>query len=350
MHNKDQTYQYTTSKQQHTLQKRNTLKRFHSNQNGKIIKVQLKPLDKGSIWPYTSPSFSANTTKKILVKPPAEWLQPFQFKFDNKTDPFSIESIKKLSSDNNIKTVHLKFNKPTVRARLNATTNLLFMEKLFQRLNQSITTTKAYTDKISLNLTDYPMFLNSTTIPNNKLNINDYLNCERNLTRLTVYYSSSDKLICHSTPSKTNLTLLRCIDDLLETKLIVKLGQYYYIKLQPLLIYKTKMVCSDDEIDSSSSTETSIESDARTTTASLSSVEYDDESNQSTELLNSPDINQNLENSTPVYFNLNDKENYLKKLNDKDSLNCSLRLKKPTNRKKLVWKLYLILKNQVNFN
>jgi hypothetical protein len=208
--------------------------------------------------------------------------------------------------------------------------------------------------------------ISNLTDPNGnaKLNINDYLSCERNLTRLTVFYSNADVLNCHETLNGNNVTLLRCIDELLETKLIIKLGFYYYVQLQPLYISTHKMNCnasvnttkydggssSTSPSDSPMSKWPTTTSKIKITTSKLGSplmnYEYEDYADVSPKISNETLISQLNGGKSARTVNKADIE-YLNKFKiRKASLACTLIMKKATNRKKLIWKLYLILKNQ----
>ncbi len=67
--------------------------------------------------------------------------------------------------------------------------------------------------------------------------------CEKNLTRIAIFYSSKDELNCDEFQSKESSNMLKCKDDLLESKFIKKLKQFYYVRMEPLLIHKSKMIC-----------------------------------------------------------------------------------------------------------
>lgn len=217
-------------------------------------------------------------------------------------------------------------------------------------------------------LGDQLSFNNNNNNPG-KFNPNEYVNCERNLTKLTVFYSSADKLNCYEVLSNTSL--LRCVDDLLETKLIVKLSYFYYVQLQPLFIFKSKMICSFKNgtyLNGSSSrkptgitrplTVTASQQQSSTEAGNLMSESSEEELGMSptatstrTPLGSKNATIKKLKNAlgkTSSSLNLNeyDEVNYLNSYDSRESLSCTLITKKASNRKKLIWKLYLILKNQ----
>ncbi len=283
--------------------------------------------------------------KNIHVKAPAQWLKPFQFQFETTNENFEEQIV---DGENSVD-------------------NYDYSDSSSQQMNMSIgsnhsssTTSTASTTRITTTEigVDFAADLRSSTDSNsiernilvdsstnkhvsdetpafdqestNKLNIEDYLNCERNLTRLTVFYSNSDRLYCYNA---TNETLLKCIDDILESKLMLKLGQYYYIQLQPLLIAKSKMVCSNSTIQEK------YEFLTKTSTTKYSTTKWSNTKSTNALIASSTATNS-------IYFDEFEKENYLRKMNLKNSFVCNFMTKKSTNRKKLVWKLYLILKNQ----
>ena len=69
----------------------------------------------------------------------------------------------------------------------------------------------------------------------------ELLNCELSATKFPVYYNSFEKLDCND--SAVNVSLVKCIDSLLEWKLIKKLSFFYDIQLQPVFIFKHKLNC-----------------------------------------------------------------------------------------------------------
>lgn len=336
-------------------------------ENSKIIKIQIKPKTRTQQQQQKNKQSSLlSTIRNVHLKAPAEWLQPFQFNFSNDSDPSSSEYssdlgekdelVAKLKPSNTTDSPHL--TTPTVnlidrlfltlgadQKNFNLTELSLYnssIERSLSKLNQTFTSKKY--KLISGNSS------HSSSV--NKLNINDYLSCERNLTRLTVFYSNKDKLNCFE--AVRNASLLKCFDDLLETKLLAILGSFYYIQLQPLLISKSKVQCSTNQTFSNSSFFSS-------TTASSNQLTIEDDEHEE----ESTNINNTATNETPflkltnpeqlaisatepapIYFNHNEKDNYLSKIYLKNSLNCTLITRKSSNRKKLVWKLYLILKNQ----
>ena len=196
----------------------------------------------------------------------------------------------------------------------------------------------------------------------NRLNINDYLNCERNLTKLTVFYSNADKLTCFEI--FTNSSLLRCIDDLLETKLVVKLSFFYHVQLQPLFIFKSKMMCSyrngtwlkwSQEKLAAITNHTVLLNTRATTTTRPDHFSAEASSEEETMMATHPKNSTLAKLKNVFQANIHHKtaqeeytegENYMNAFDAKESLSCTLVTKKASNRKKLIWKLYLILKNQ----
>ena len=159
----------------------------------------------------------------------------------------------------------------------------------------NLISTKLYNNSMERNLIRLNESFKTRLNNSSKLNINDYFTCQRNLTKLTMFYTNSDKLICYQLAFNT--TLYKCNDDILEKKLVMKLGQYYLIQLKPLIVIKSKISCAN------------------------SSSFFTNESKP-------------LSKPSSIYYD------------EKQSLICNFITKKATNRKKLVWKLYLILKNQ----
>jgi len=64
---------------------------------------------------------------------------------------------------------------------------------------------------------------------------------ETYMTKLSVFYSSRDNLTCTNIPN--NVATVKCIDNILENKLKIKLDNLYDIKLQPLLVEGNKLKC-----------------------------------------------------------------------------------------------------------
>lgn len=64
---------------------------------------------------------------------------------------------------------------------------------------------------------------------------------ESYVTKISVYYSNKDVLTCSQVPY--NSSILKCSDNVLETKLRSKLETTYTIKVQPLFVDKLKIVC-----------------------------------------------------------------------------------------------------------
>lgn len=210
--------------------------------------------------------------------------------------------------------------------------------------------------------------LNSTkiiTLPFTKSN--NLIDCERNLTKLTVFYSNSDKLTCFEI--FTNRSLLRCVDDLLETKLVVKLSFFYHVQLQPLFIYKSKMICSyrngtllkwSQAKLASTNQQTNGHNHAgllrRTSTRSVEHYSTEMSSEESSNHLtrktafNSTLIRLksvlSINKPKTVEEEFKEGVSYLNAFDPNDSFSCTLITKKSSNRKKLIWKLFLILKNQ----
>lgn len=222
---------------------------------------------------------------------PPEWLYPFQFKYEDSKE-LTKTSTKKI----------LKISKIT--------------RKLY---------TTSELPKVSFNRLLNANTENGTLTPNETIHA-PMKNCEKNLTKLTVFYSNTDKLSCFET--QFNRSLLKCIDDLLETKLMRKIGLLYFVQLQPLFIVKSKMNCFDSQ---------------------------DQAINWDLSLPKNLDDEEEYETNTTSYLNLVQKEEMANSeshgfLNDfellKNSFSCSFVTKKATNRKKLIWKLYLIPKNQ----
>lgn len=209
--------------------------------------------------------------------------------------------------------------------------------------------------------------INSTRIVTSSLiNPNKNLNCERNLTKLTVFYSSSDKLTCFEI--FTNRSILRCIDDLLETKLVVKLSFFYHVQLQPLFIYKSKMICSyrngtslkwnqvKPYLQKVNSFHVANNQRRTNSTRSHSSKQF------LTEILSEKNIQNvattngynstliKLKNVLGIHKTTEEEyiksEAYFEKFDPNENLSCTLITKKSSNRKKLIWKLFLTLKNQ----
>ncbi len=65
---------------------------------------------------------------------------------------------------------------------------------------------------------------------------------ETYLTKLSVFYSSQDSLTCTDIPK--NITAVKCVDDILEKKLKMKLSNLYEIELQPLIVNKDQLRCT----------------------------------------------------------------------------------------------------------
>lgn len=224
---------------------------------------------------------------------PPEWLYPFKFKYEDSKElnKFSTKKIIKISK---------------ITRKLSTTTNFA---------------------KVSFNRLLYETNQNETLSSNDTLQMrNSMKNCEKNLTKLSVFYSNVDKLSCFET--QFNRSLLKCIDDLLETKLMRKIGLVYYVQLQPLFISKTKMNCVDAQ---------------------------DLPINWDLSLPKSTDEDEEYETNATNYFNslqkeeigISDSHGFLSDFELlKNSFSCTFVTKKATNRKKLIWKLYLIPKNQ----
>ena len=298
------------------------------HKNSKIIKIQIKPKFGASYSSIDAPIMERLSdyifSNKVVVKAPAQWLEPFKFQ---KNEPATINSTSIHAPNETKQALPLATNFTQVTLYPSSTvkpnkTNIYVnsVERSLAKLNQtfiSISTTKV------LSLSASPI-ASLKALKSDKLNINDYLNCEQNLTRLTVFYSSMDTLKCFET--LRNASLLKCFDDLLENKLVTKLGTFYYLKLQPLLIPRSKTIC---EPRASNSTTRTFQDP--------SPVPF------SSTLANKLTTDKLV---TSIYFNENEKETFLSETKFVDSLNCTLQTKKSTNRKKLVWKLYLLLKNQ----
>jgi hypothetical protein len=223
------------------------------------------------------------------------------------------------------------------------------------------TSTKKLSESLTKFVDQYKMAnltMTSSSNITNKLNINDYLNCERNLTKLTVFYSNSDKLTCFEI--LTNSSLLRCIDDLLETKLVVKLSFFYHVQLQPLFIFKSKMVCSykngtwlkwSQAKLAAINNQTIMNKKATTTrpdhfSAETSSEEETTAYPKNSTLIKLKNVFQANRHHKTAQEEYTEGENYMDAFDPRESLTCTLVTKKASNRKKLIWKLYLILKNQ----
>ena len=298
------------------------------HKNGKIIKIQIKP-KLGSSYLATDSQIMENisTSSKVAVKAPAQWLEPFKFQKNNlnmtreiKKELFNNRNssiFKDLRVDNQPRLIN-KNPSEIVSANV-SDVYLNSIDRTLTKLNQTYALLNNNYTTTSVNNISTKDILKSSNI----LNINDYFSCEKNLTRLTVFYSSLDRLNC--TSMTRNSTLLKCFDELLERKLLGKLGSFYYLNLRPLLIPKSKAICINRSMPML-------------------------EPNQS--LINGSALfkNQKLESETnqisSIYFNEIEKENYLNENNFEHSLNCTLITKKSTNRKKLIWRLYLLLKNQ----
>ena len=73
------------------------------------------------------------------------------------------------------------------------------------------------------------------------------------ITKLSVFYSNNDTLTCSDVPPDTlppdynnTVVFIKCIDNILETKLKEKLSNVYeIIELQPLFVDKRKMLCTE---------------------------------------------------------------------------------------------------------
>ncbi|CAF0824560.1 unnamed protein product [Brachionus calyciflorus] len=267
---------------------------IHHQRKHTFIK-RLKPLYRTS----RSIESTEYPSQTVEHKPPAEWLQPFQFKYEDSTE-FQLSS--------STKKQHTKMSKIT---------------------RKTITTTTSESSKITFTKILYDNLENVTANLNETvLNRETMRNCDKNLTKLTVFYSNTDKLNCFET--QFNQSLLKCIDDLLETKLMLKIGILYYVQLQPLFISKNKMNCFDSKNNS-------IDWSMVTGPAKIED-EYEDETNNSLDY--STTRKSELSTSAESEGFLSDSENL------KNSFTCTFITKKSTNRKKLIWKLYLIPKNQ----
>jgi hypothetical protein len=297
------------------------------HKNSKIIKIQIKPKFGSSYSSIESPIMEKLTqNSQVVVKAPAQWLEPFKFqKLTTLKTPNETKIM--LNSQSITNRIQFEQNQPRLIVKniselsLTNSNNDIYLnsiDRTLAKLNQ----TYIYSPPSTVNqTTTHSSFLSSMSTTqilksSNKLNINDYFSCERNLTRLTVFYSSLDRLNCSEVAR--NSSLLKCFDELLERKLLDKLGKFYYLKLKPLLIPKAKTICVNISINN----------------------------NMSTNKIKNEMLESENNKMSSIYFNEIEKENFLSENALEHSLNCTLITKKSTNRKKLIWRLYLLLKNQ----
>lgn len=302
----------------HTIQKRNTMK------------IRLKP-----VYRDTSSETPENiTTPQNIHKGPAQWLQPFQFKFDDSNDIIETED----------KSTRIFNNQQTSTSTIEPLTSS-------KKPKRTKSTRTSQTPSETINISSFSSFkeFSETTttttgsfISVNSTNQNDFLkNCDKNLTRLTVFYSNIDKLNC--VESVHNQSLLKCIDDLLETKLIFKIGSFYFVQLQPLYISRHKMLCFYKN-----NTQVSGRS-LKTTSQSPLEYDYEDEVNNFDQARSNILVANSSSTSTSIPVPRlidNVSPPYSASPRMIDGFSCSVITKKPTNRKKLIWKVYLVLKNQ----
>ena len=215
----------------HTINKRNTMENHKQTNKLKRMTTHLTTSEISS-----AENSVASTTTYIGIIGPAEWLKPFDFKFVNRKRP----SKKNMSATTSRTTSTISTTASTVSAQMNFTTaaNLSYDQNVQAEravlkqsqgyLNRKILNPTTEISEVSTRMSIMTMSKTDherlTTKYN--FNINDYLSCERNLTRLTVYYKSVDVLTCMQISNRT--TLMKCIDEILETKLMLKLGYYYY--------------------------------------------------------------------------------------------------------------------------
>lgn len=279
-----------------------------------------------------------STSSKVVVKAPAQWLEPFKFQKNNlntSSEPKNLSnnqnsSIRKHLKDDFQARIILKNTSQTEPSNF-SDIYLNSIDRTLSKLNQTFinsmpSTFNNTTTRFSILSSISTKILKSPNI----LNINDYFSCEKNLTRLTVFYSSLDRLNC--TEMARNSTLLKCFDKLLERKLLDKLGQFYYLNLKPILIPKSKSICVNRSVTSFYFQTSSVGSDLLAINESASMK------NENLQIKNNK--------ISPIYFNEIEKESYLNENDFEHTLNCTLITKKSTNRKKLIWRLYLLLKNQ----
>ena len=226
------------------------------HKNSKIIKIQIKPK-------YGAPSYSTFDSpieeklsghvfsNKVVVKAPAQWLEPFKFQKNNANSTRknhqgaqNSTNAHHLGSLRNQTAISARFVLQKNESLLNQT-NIYHnsIERTLTKLNQNFISVPDTMHQTSQTTPLSPSTNSKIVKPSNKLNINDYFSCEKNLTRLTVFYSSLDTLNCSETIR--NSSLLKCFDELLERKLFDKLDKFYYLKLQPLLIPKEKTICTN---------------------------------------------------------------------------------------------------------
>ena len=327
--------------QHHTIQKRNTNKHDVAAQT-KLVRVIAKSqsqTNSETIIPTISNSSDTKEQKNNSLPLPTStssfYLEPFQY------------TVARSPSGSFIQT---------------NTSNKRLSESLIKWVDSKLANLTMLTANANSNSTSFTLAKPS-----------DYLNCERNLTKLTVFYSNSDKLTCFEI--LTNNSLLRCIDDLLETKLVVKLSLFYHVQLQPLFIYKSKMMCSyrngtllkwsqaklQQQSSQSYHHHRRMSTSVTTRSSSRLPVQHYSAEGSSEEDLNraktSSTYNSTLiklknvighktNNHKTAEEEYTEGESYLSAFDPRESLSCTLITKKSTNRKKLIWKLFLILKNQ----
>lgn len=295
-----------------------------------------------------TPSTTTSLIPVSAVIGPAQWLTPFDFTFiknsnsrrlnislfpelmkSQRANQMAAESTTpdSLSSSymNSLERSLLKLNQSYLNRNIIKPEEgywLLKPRSTEKITSSTATTTEAMTTSTSTTTTISTSSIKTTTTTmiqstNRNFNINDYLSCERNLTRLTVFYSGIDILTCVQPSNKSSL--LKCMDEILETKLILKLGYFYYSQLQPLMISKTKMNCTEKE-------------------------STNDEGEQSEEKRKVSLKNFLISNRFKPKWSssLIDAASFT----GKSLFKCRLMLKKASHRKKLIWNLYLILKNQ----
>ena len=275
---------------QHLINKRNTIK--HQNLND-------------TQWKYFKSNKSAvliikNTTKNTaIVKPPAQWLEPFSFKFKEEL----------VNNEGNVKWPGMRYT--TLRYFNN--------EIIADSEEPSATRTPIDTRTTITSEETTNKLLNSSR---------EIFTCDRNLTRIAIFYSNKDELNCMETKTanvtKSSDVDLKCKDDLLETKFIKKLKHFYYVQLEPLLIARNKMNCIVNKRNKSFDSIYLKQLDMLFVNNSTNLTVMEKKQSKMTKIKYVYDTNQD----QFIY------------------LTCNLITKNNHVRKRLVWKLYLMTKNE----
>lgn len=229
-----------------------------------------------------------SSTKSGLVKAPAQWLEPFSFKFANAHDPK--ETSRPLK-------IHTTLSKSTTRNKESRSTLTTTIANKVTKTQSLLTTTGSQ------------------------------IKCERNLTRIAIYYSNKDELSCLA----VNSTSYKCKDELLEAKFFKKLKKFYYVQLEPLTLSVEKLSCVPNR---QKSTFDSIY------LKQLDLLLVNNRSNLSLAEPQSLRANRSMNTRVKYVYDAEVPNNTTR------YYTCNLITKSYNVRKRLVWRLYLMVKNE----